>query len=112
MEKDFPYPIDIGDLQKLPQLIGGGLRGLAICAHGIARSWRHADEMTVQGIPTVFLEGGFDMLSRLKEPQRSEVIDQIANIPNRWAVLNTKEIKKYADLLRRTQVCLIRDDFS
>ena len=110
-ERSFPFPISEDDLYNIPELTGNGMMGVAFCAHGIARSWMYADYLTKQGTKSVFFEGGFEKLNEMPKPTLEIAIDNFLNIPERWAVLTDSEIRKYAHILHKLGVSLVRDNY-
>ncbi|MHA2055535.1 MAG: hypothetical protein ACW99F_18305 [Candidatus Hodarchaeales archaeon] len=103
--------VDHDDLKSAESYIQGGFHTIAICEHGIGRSFKHAEELSSKGKPSVFLEGGLDRLNQMSNSQlKSKVIKQIRVFPNREIVVGRKEIRKYSDLIYSIGGCIVRGD--
>lgn len=103
-------PFDEQELKNIDLYLGAGLMGIAICRHGIARSWSYADYMTRCGMPTVFWEGGFESFEKMNQWQRKDVLNKIREIPVRYAVLQAKEVRRFFDYITKIEATIVRDE--
>lgn len=113
IDKSLTYPISLDELEtKADKFINKGYHTLAIYSHGIARSFKHAEHLSKDGQPALFLEGGFSELSTLHDAKtKSRLIKTIRHFPNREFLLTAEEIRNYSELICQIGGCIVKCDF-
>jgi hypothetical protein len=105
-------PIDLEDLRDVDKYLAGGFQKIAICKHGIGRSFKYADEECKKGRGTLFLEGGLDTLQQMaNSANKWEIIDALRAFPERIFLLNKEEVNKYLEYIRQVRGSIILGDW-
>lgn len=77
---------------RLSRMVSNGLQVVTICNHGSGRSYNVAKELTLQGIGSVCLQGGFDGLNENTDPlSLSPIYYELNQVPNLGIILTREE---------------------
>lgn len=80
---------------RLMRMVNNGLQVVTLCNHGSGRSYNVARDLSVQGVPSVCVRGGFDGLVEHPDPlSLSPIYYELNQVPN-LAIILTREEQIY-----------------